>query len=181
MKGVSFKTVLSDHVPVDGNGCIWLIWNMSLTWFCFTLNVEIVKCSAWRFSGKDSITFSRYYLFLVFSFFLPVSGFFLTRDIGMRCVCRKASNSISVQQRFSCCVSSNFSYCRQLFSWFISTFWAWKKFSLSRDVFVFSLLWSHWPYLGESFGDLVSRLLPTSPLEVRLCMLKVLHVSYALF
>lgn len=149
--------------------------------FFFSLNVEIVKCWAWRFGGKDFVTFSRYYSFLVFSFFLPVSGYFLTRERGIRCVCRKASNSISVQRRFSCCVSSNFTYCCQLFSWCISTFRAWKKFSLSRDVFVFSLLWSRWLYLGGSFGDLVSRLRPSWPLEVRLCMLKVLHASYALF
>lgn len=43
MKGFSFKSALSDHVPVDGNGCIWLIWNMSLTHFSPSLNVEIVK------------------------------------------------------------------------------------------------------------------------------------------
>jgi hypothetical protein len=43
MKGVSFKTVVCDHVPVDGNGCMWLIWNMLLTCFCLSLNVAIVK------------------------------------------------------------------------------------------------------------------------------------------
>jgi len=36
-------------------------------------------------------------------------------------------------------------------------------------------------FLRGSFGGLVKRLRPTSPLEVRVCMLKVLHVSYALF
>jgi len=66
MKGFSYNTDLSDHVPVYGNGCIWLIWNMSLTWFCLSLNVEIVKYWAWRFGGKDFVTFSRYYSFLVF-------------------------------------------------------------------------------------------------------------------
>jgi len=112
MKGGSFKTVLCDHVPVDGNGCIWLIWNMLLTCFCLSLNVAIVKYWAWKFGGKDFVVFSRYYSCLVFSFSLPVSGYFLTRDRGTRCVCRKVSNSVSVQQRFSCSVSSNFSYCR---------------------------------------------------------------------